>query len=71
MLLSFAISLLVFIYLLLVLLESQWSNKGVSWLPQDCCFPVPHISKKMGLVSDSDMENEGFFPQQFACRSEL
>ncbi|XVE81149.1 hypothetical protein DITRI_Ditri15bG0039500 [Diplodiscus trichospermus] len=53
MLLSFAISLLVVLYLFLVLLESQWSNKGVSWLPQDCCFPVPHISKKKGFLSDS------------------
>ncbi|EOY04982.1 Uncharacterized protein TCM_020114 [Theobroma cacao] len=57
MYLSFAISLLAFIYLFLVVLESHWRNKGVSWLPQDCCFPVPLISNKMGLVSDLDVSN--------------
>ncbi|XVF65467.1 hypothetical protein PTKIN_Ptkin09bG0251900 [Pterospermum kingtungense] len=53
MVLSFAISVLSFMYLFLVLLESPWSNKGVvSWLPQDCCFPVPprKISNKMGFT---------------------
>lgn len=61
MILSFAISVMVLIYFLLVLLESPWSNKGaISWLPQDCCFPVPnppHVSNKLGLGTDFNVED--------------
>uniref|UniRef100_F6HYR1 Uncharacterized protein n=1 Tax=Vitis vinifera TaxID=29760 RepID=F6HYR1_VITVI len=38
--LSTAISVVVFLYVVLLVLESSWRNIGVSWLTQvDCCFP--------------------------------
>ncbi|KAG7995130.1 hypothetical protein I3843_01G092200 [Carya illinoinensis] len=52
--LSFAISILVFFYLVLVVLESPWSNSGgVCILPLDCCFPTLRVAEKMSTVSDS------------------
>ena len=49
--LSFAVSILVILYLFLVALESPWSNSGAWWLPLDSCFPT--LTERMASVTDS------------------
>jgi hypothetical protein len=51
MYLSFAILILVFLYLFLVALESPWSNSGAWWLPLDSCFPT--LTERMASMIDS------------------
>ncbi|CAK9141654.1 unnamed protein product [Ilex paraguariensis] len=53
--LSFAISMLMVFYLFLIVLESPWSNGGLSWLPQDSCFPVS--TKRLSSVIDCNVSS--------------
>jgi len=38
--LCLAISVLVVLYVFLLVLDSPWTNHGVSWLQQDCSFSI-------------------------------